>query len=864
VNIKYIYRERDIIVKSKSGTGKTIVFTVVALETIDTTKKYPTVLILCPTREIAVQVQQVIQLVGCCMEGLKVESFIGGTPLNEDKEKCNNCHIVVGTPGRIKHLINEGTLKSEYLSLFVLDEADKLMEDSFLSDINEIYNALPAKKQIVTTSATYPNSLEKHLSEYMVSPTFVTAELETPLLLGLKQFVSVVDKPGDMGVQIREKTDELRRILSTVTYTQCLVFFNYQGLAESVTNVLNRCGWQAVCIHAGRSQPERLAAMEKFKAFKFRVLTSTDLTARGIDAANVDLVINFDIPSDAMTYLHRMGRAGRYGSTGACINITLERELTDLQKILGCIGGSGITIQKLPEFAGSIQDLLKIEVTPENCINGIVSDTPFKDIRSRINELKKGKQAGNPKQKTATKATKKAKKEAKPAGDGTKILEAVKESVSETGSNAILASLAAGTFQFDTEAKAKESLQSSSKTAEVEKKENLESSPKKEVSEMDNAAILASLASGTFKFDTLPQLTQTNKETEEDTMVSVKNMRSPTSSSESNKKCLKKPKREDIYCKNKALLDVTKILINADSVRPEDTSLQDCLDTLKLNEKDKVLKFAKKEVPELLDAIKSGGSSESSGCGSKVDPIETEASSSTKNIGEVDIERVFEVAYNTIVRSVKDDNLDAYVEKLQTKAGNAENLNGSVSMVVNDGLSEDSEECEEPVEIMKWVPVKPGKNDRNRSGQMPNAEQDTTLWVMNQNQDEEIVEDEDEEDNLEGEEEGYDPEYDRANEAEMTRWRPEDDGYAGDPQQRYRHQYAVQTAHNDVERYDHLQQYFDGCSESLWDNGLRFADVASFDEWFYYEWEAQLYAVRNYVQQNIYLEEMNKCRNFDR
>nr|CAH7754401.1 unnamed protein product [Callosobruchus chinensis] len=758
-------RVSDIIVKSKSGTGKTIVFTVVALETIDTTKNSDT---MPHSRDCG----------SSARSGLKVESFIGGTPLNEDKEKCNNCHVVVGTPGRVKHLINENILKSEYLGLFVLDEADKLMEESFLSDINEIYNALPAKKQIITTSATYPNSLEKYLSEYMVSPTFITTELETPLLLGLKQFVSVIDKFGDIGGQVILKTEELIRILSSVTYTQCMVFFNYKGRSESVTNLLNKSGFQAICIHAGQSQPERLAAMEKFKSFKCRVLTSTDLTARGIDAANVDLVINYDIPTDAMTY----------GSTGACINITIKHELTALQKILGCIGGSEITIPQLPEFAGTIQDLLKMEIAPENCINGIVSDTPFKDIRSRINELKKGKQAGNPKQKTATKTKKKAKKEAKTSDDAAETLNAAPE----TESNAILASLASGTFQFDTEAEPNDSPQSSSEPEEVQEKR-------------DNSGLLASLASGTFQFDTAAQPTQTDGRTEEDTTVSAKNSRSPTSSSGSNKKCLKKPKREDIYCKNKALLDVTKILINADSVRAEDTSLQACLDTLKLNEKDKVSKYSKKVVSELLDALKSDGStldeeSKESESSERVDPIENQASTSSKKIGDVDIERIFEVAYNSIVRSVIDDNLEAYLEKLKTKTGNGDNLNGSVSMVVNDGLSEESEECEGPVEIMKWVPVKKDEDVDNVDGDV-----------------------------------GEEDRYDRTNDVELSRWMPADDGSAADPQQ-HRRQYAVQTAHTDVEL---------------------------FDEWFYYEWEAQLYTVRNYVQQNIYMDQMNKSRNFN-
>ncbi|CAH1959745.1 unnamed protein product [Acanthoscelides obtectus] len=828
------------------------------------------------------------------MEGLKVESFIGGTPLQEDKDKCNNCHIVVGTPGRIKHLINNGVLKSEYLSLFILDEADKLMEDSFLSDINEIYNSLPSKKQIITASATYPNSLEKYLSEYMVSPTFITAELGTPLLLGLKQFVSIVDKPGDMCIQICEKVEELRRILSTVTFTQCLVFFNYQRRTQSITNVLNRSEFQATCIHAHQTQPERLAAVNNFKSFKCRILLSTDLTARGIDAANVDLVINFDIPTDAMTYLHRMGRAGRYGSTGACINITLIDELEVLQKILGCIGGSEISIPKLPEFAGSIQDLLRIEVPPENCISGIVSETPTSDIRSRINDLKKGKHSEEMKQKNIHKA-KKAKKQAKqnidkkqdnnslPMSVSSKNesnkstalpskkanenqednvdsgnVENLKKQVSEVGNSEILASLASGTFQFKTKDQANMSRDASSNNAKKNNDVDFQKFLEKRMAGFNRESILDSLVSDAFQFNATPKPNLTVPEVKRDTtqpFEEKKNVRSPTSSNEFNKQCQKKQKLEDTYCKNKALLDITKILINPDSTKPEETSLQACLDTLKLNEKVKVTKFSEKDTAEILDVIKSDRpiSDEEETKDSKA-YVKENVGTSSQGTESVDVERVLEIAFNTIVRSTN-DNLEECLEKLQKKTGEPENVNESVSMVVNDGLSEDSKETDPgPVEIMKWVPVKPGKNDQSRSRQMSNAEQDTTLWVLNQNQ--ETQEDENSHGNLDGENE----QYDCNNEVVLDRWEPVEDSTS----QEYHRQYALQTAHRDIERYDRFQQYFDVCSESLWNNGLRFGDVTTFDEWFCYEWEAQLYEVRNYVQQNVYLDEMNRTRHFNR
>ncbi|KAJ8912037.1 hypothetical protein NQ315_000530, partial [Exocentrus adspersus] len=229
-----------IIVKSKSGTGKTLVYSIIGLETVDVKKNQTQVLILAPTREIAVQTQGVLTSIGRDFKGLKVESFIGGLPLAEDKEKCKSCHIAVGAPGRVKHLIADGILKPHSIRLLVFDEVDKLMESSFLSDINDIFNSLPDRKQVITTSATYPNELNTFLCKYMLSPTFIEVENDTPLLLGLKQYVKTT-KPYTNAVQeIQCKNEEILKLLRDVSFVQCLIFTNYQTRAESISNFLNQ------------------------------------------------------------------------------------------------------------------------------------------------------------------------------------------------------------------------------------------------------------------------------------------------------------------------------------------------------------------------------------------------------------------------------------------------------------------------------------------------------------------------------------------------------------------------------------------------------------------------------------------------
>ncbi|XP_063985753.1 probable ATP-dependent RNA helicase DDX20 [Diachasmimorpha longicaudata] len=338
----------DSIIKAKSGTGKTVVFGVIALEMINVKLPSVQVIILAPTREIALQIAEVLTAVGSKLKGMKVQCFIGGTTLQSDRNKVDNCHIAVGAPGRVKHLIDKGLLKVDSVRLLVLDEADKLMDISFQSDVNFIFAKLPKNKQIISSSATYPDDLELFLSSYMISPTLLTPDAKDSILMGLRQLIVVVPFHPNIMKQIQIKTEELKKILTKVPFKQCLVFCNYQIRAQSLCNRVNSQGHSSTYIVGSQEMKKRIETINKLKNSQCRILFSTDLTARGIDAENVNLVVNFDIPNDGATYLHRIGRAGRFGSHGIAITIVSENELEKFRDLMHIIGGASFSLLKMP------------------------------------------------------------------------------------------------------------------------------------------------------------------------------------------------------------------------------------------------------------------------------------------------------------------------------------------------------------------------------------------------------------------------------------------------------------------------------------------------------------------------------------
>ena len=209
--------------------------------------------------------------------------------LTDDMVKAKRCHIAVGTPGRIRALINAKNIDAKSTRLFVLDEADKLMESAFRSDLTWIFNQLPAHKQVIALSATYPKELENMVMKFMTNSEHVQVNPESNVLLGVSQFWLSCPSSHLPNVQSDIKFKLLLEILNKVSFSQCLIFSNYSVRAESICEKLEANGWPVMFLAGIMDQRDRLRALQSLKQFSCRVLITTDLSARGIDAANVNL-----------------------------------------------------------------------------------------------------------------------------------------------------------------------------------------------------------------------------------------------------------------------------------------------------------------------------------------------------------------------------------------------------------------------------------------------------------------------------------------------------------------------------------------------------------------------------------------------
>ncbi|KAM6168277.1 putative ATP-dependent RNA helicase DDX20 [Erethizon dorsatum] len=384
----------DLIVQAKSGTGKTCVFSTIALDSLVLENCSTQILILAPTREIAVQIHSVITAIGIKMEGLECHVFIGGTPLSQDKTRLKKCHIAVGSPGRIKQLIELDYLNPGSIRLFILDEADKLLEEgSFQEQINWIYSSLPASKQMLAVSATYPEFLANALTKYMREPTFVRLNSSDPSLIGLKQYYKVVNSYPLAYKIFEEKAQHLQELFSRILFNQALVFSNLHSRAQHLADILSSKGFPAECISGNMNQNQRLDVMAKLKQFHCRVLISTDLTSRGIDAEKVNLVVNLDVPLDWETYMHRIGRAGRFGTLGLTVTYCCrgEEENMMMQIAQKC----NINLLPLPDPIppGLMEECLDgdVEVKAALHANGLAS-VPTQPLKKQIQKIEKTSQ----------------------------------------------------------------------------------------------------------------------------------------------------------------------------------------------------------------------------------------------------------------------------------------------------------------------------------------------------------------------------------------------------------------------------------------------------------------------------------------
>ncbi|KAH8379611.1 hypothetical protein KR009_006038 [Drosophila setifemur] len=326
----------DLLIQSKSGTGKTLIYVTAAMNSFHPKLTQPHVLIVVPTRELAIQVQDHFIYLGERMHKLQAHAFIGGTDVTKDRKRMNECSVIIGTPGRLWHLYQNRVFDVSKIKLLVLDEADQLfLTQSLQKTVNELIQVLPRRRQIIACSATYENNLDERLAKMMNKPLLISNSERATVLLGIRQFAYEMPEQVNSLHEMRAKLEALLQIFAKLQYEQAVLFSNSQMRADSYRNYLNASGVHCSLISGAMNQTERLNVFEGYRHFTMRTLVATDLMARGVDSPHANLVINLDPPKDHVTYLHRIGRAGRFGSRGIAITFVTPKEREKFKQILG-------------------------------------------------------------------------------------------------------------------------------------------------------------------------------------------------------------------------------------------------------------------------------------------------------------------------------------------------------------------------------------------------------------------------------------------------------------------------------------------------------------------------------------------------
>ena len=328
--IKPIILGKDVIAQAQSGTGKTAAFGIGALSIVNVLDNFTQVLILSPTKELAKQTSSVIKQLGSMMNGLKIQTMYGGSPyeeLNNFSDK-NTPHIVCGCPGRVYDLMRREKIVSKKIKLVILDEADEMLSSGFKEQVYNIFQHFNNDIQVALFSATLPNNIFPIINKIMRNPVKICVKAEQLTLEGISQFYVAVDDD-------RQKYETLKHIYKYVSVSQCIIYCNSIKRVADLYDAMKEDDFPVCCIHSNMDKVERENSFKEFKNGKSRVLISSNVTARGIDIQQVSIVINFDIPKDIHTYLHRIGRSGRWGRKGVGINFITRRDIGKIKEIEG-------------------------------------------------------------------------------------------------------------------------------------------------------------------------------------------------------------------------------------------------------------------------------------------------------------------------------------------------------------------------------------------------------------------------------------------------------------------------------------------------------------------------------------------------
>lgn len=335
---------RDVIAQAQSGSGKTGAFATGLLNRVRLDLKQPQALIIAPTRELAKQIHDVIKDLGSQMTGLNVQLLIGGTSTEDDVAdlKANKPQVLIGCPGRVHDILRRQPAIGRGMQILVLDEADEMLSAGFNEQIYNIFQQLNTNVQVCLFSATMPPELHSLSDKFMRDPVRILVKSEMLTLEGISQFHVALETDHD-------KYATLKDLFTRISVSQCIIYCNsirrVSDLAEAMTND----GFPVCCIHSGMEKDVRDKAYQEFRSGAHRVLISSNVTARGIDIQQVSTVINFDMPRDVHTYLHRIGRSGRWGRKGSGVNFVTRRDFRKLKEIESYYGTA---IPELPSNFG--------------------------------------------------------------------------------------------------------------------------------------------------------------------------------------------------------------------------------------------------------------------------------------------------------------------------------------------------------------------------------------------------------------------------------------------------------------------------------------------------------------------------------
>jgi translation initiation factor 4A len=346
-SIPIMVKGTDLIAQAQSGMGKTGAFSIGTLELIDCSKPKLQALLLAPTHELVKQTLNVIKSLGSMFPQLVVKSLIGGTSIQDDAEDIrNNCpHIIVGCAGRVYDMFRRKYIVARDIKLLVLDEADEMLSRGFKDQIYNIFQYMNEEIQVALFSATLPADILALTKKFMKNPVEITMAAEQLNLACIKQYFIAMRDDSD-------KYDTLKDLFSVISVSQCIIYCNSVKRVSELHKAMTEEGFSVCCIHSSMEKVERDREFHKFRTGEYRVLISSNVTARGIDIQQVSTVINFDITKDPHTYLHRIGRSGRWGRKGMAINFVTKFDVDTMKKIETYYG---INMEELPaSFAGSI------------------------------------------------------------------------------------------------------------------------------------------------------------------------------------------------------------------------------------------------------------------------------------------------------------------------------------------------------------------------------------------------------------------------------------------------------------------------------------------------------------------------------